>query len=211
MPQVPRPANEWFAQQLAQLKAQIAGLQATSTQYITDPTITEPSAGKPNCVVIIGDVSHDNFGNSTGLTGWGIASKSSGTWAQAGGGSASVGPWENLTFGTNIEEGSHKPMVRKEGNGILRFKGALKVKAGAKIVPKFEAAPVVAKSPIPFKGGGSGFLYCQAVRFVKATPTHEGGVVLEFEDGTADIRLAGGPELNSEDQVDLDGIALTLE
>ncbi|HEY1690056.1 MAG TPA: hypothetical protein VGF95_14470 [Solirubrobacteraceae bacterium] len=32
------------------------------------------------CVAIIGNVAYDNAGNATGLSGWGIASKSTGVW-----------------------------------------------------------------------------------------------------------------------------------
>ncbi len=47
---------------------------ATVATYVLDPS--------GECVVIIGDISADNTGASTGLSGAGLASKKTGNWVQ---------------------------------------------------------------------------------------------------------------------------------
>jgi hypothetical protein len=82
LPSYPQPTDQWFANLLSQLRQGVAALSAGGTFYVVDPTILNPSAGSPNCKAIIGDISHDNFGNSTGLSGWGFASHKTGSWVQ---------------------------------------------------------------------------------------------------------------------------------
>lgn len=66
MPGVLPPTDQWLQNQLAQMKAGIAALKAQVTQYVVD------AAGVNQA--IIGDVSHDQSGNSTGYTGFGLVS-----------------------------------------------------------------------------------------------------------------------------------------
>ncbi len=66
-------------------RATAKALAAANTQYIMEPIILstpnpEGHYYEEECVAIIGNVEKDNAGNSTGLSGWGVASKSSGTW-----------------------------------------------------------------------------------------------------------------------------------
>ena len=74
MPQTPPRNDQWLANQIAQLRADVAALKAQRTQYICTP------AGV--CVAIIGNLAADQNGVSTGLTGWGIASHRTGSWVQ---------------------------------------------------------------------------------------------------------------------------------
>lgn len=68
MPQYPQPADQWFAQQLAQIKRDLAALKVGGTQFVVDP------AGV--CRGIIGNLETDTKGEATGLgKSWGIASQ----------------------------------------------------------------------------------------------------------------------------------------
>jgi len=72
-----QPNNDlWLAQQIAQLKRDIAALKAQRTQYITDAS--------GHAQAIIGDIAHDPSGNSTGLSGFGVALWNGTSWVQAG-------------------------------------------------------------------------------------------------------------------------------
>jgi len=76
------PTTDELAEEIEELKAEIEDL-TTGTRYVVDPTTNA-------CVAIVGDISHDNNGNSTGLTGCGLASFKTGTcqvesgWFQVG-------------------------------------------------------------------------------------------------------------------------------
>lgn len=79
MPPTIPSSDVWLSTQFEKLWAAIRGMQ-NQTTYVLDPTVANPAAGTPNCKVIIGDITRDNFGNSTGLSGWGLASKRTGSW-----------------------------------------------------------------------------------------------------------------------------------
>ena len=91
MPSYPQPANQYFGNTLKGLKQGVAANASSSTTYIVDPTILNPSPTNPNCMLIMGDVTVDNFGNSTGLPAtsarskWGLAvyDPATLTWSQA--------------------------------------------------------------------------------------------------------------------------------
>ena len=75
MPNTHPPDALWFANQLAAIKRDIAQLKTQTTQYVVDPSGV--------CQAIIGNLSHDHEGNSTGLGNvWGLASFKTGTWTQ---------------------------------------------------------------------------------------------------------------------------------
>lgn len=82
MPPTINPPNRWLATQFENIWSAIRGLSQNQTTYVIDPTILNPSATNPNCKAIIGNIATDNFGNATGLIGWGIASKKTGSWLQ---------------------------------------------------------------------------------------------------------------------------------
>ena len=81
MPPVITSDQRWLSDQIEKLWGAVRG-QANQTTFVIDPTVANPSAGHPNCVAIIGALEFDNFGNATGLSGWGIASKKTGSWVQ---------------------------------------------------------------------------------------------------------------------------------
>lgn len=67
--------DRWLAQQLAQLKTDVAALKAQQTQYVVDTS--------GNCQAIVGHLQFDHQGNSTGLGNvWGLASHKTGSWVQ---------------------------------------------------------------------------------------------------------------------------------
>jgi hypothetical protein len=107
--------------------------------------------------------------------------------------------------GATCEAGSATPECRREGENRLRLKGAIKVKAGQEIVPTFANAPVLASFPVGISVGAHS-VYFPAIHFVKATPIHTSSSVLEIFQ--ANISIAGGETLKSEDQIDFDGITL---
>jgi hypothetical protein len=72
MPPVIPPAGQWFANQLAAIKADLAALKSQRTQYIID--------AEGVCRAIVGNLASDPAGKSTGLTGFGIAVLKSGKW-----------------------------------------------------------------------------------------------------------------------------------
>lgn len=74
MPNYPEPSNQWLLQRIAKLAEDAQALKAQSTQYVID--------NKEVCQAIIGNVTHDQHGNPTGLTGWGIASFKTGAWVK---------------------------------------------------------------------------------------------------------------------------------
>jgi len=117
------------------------------------------------------------------------------------------GPWEPLIINSaKCEAGSATPECRKEPGNVLRFRGAIKVKAGQEIVPTFENAPKLANLPAGLSFGGHS-VYHPAVHFVKLTPIHTSSSVLEFFQ--TEVEICGGETLKSEDQVDFDGVSLT--
>lgn len=72
---------------LAQLRSLAAANAATSTEYVVE--YPQRKAGDERkesergvSMGIIGNLSHDHAGNSTGLTGWGQASKKTGSWVK---------------------------------------------------------------------------------------------------------------------------------
>jgi hypothetical protein len=74
MPDYQQPPEQWFAQRLAALAQDVAALKKQSTQYVIDNTGV--------CQAIIGNLTHDHEGKSTGLTGWGLASYKTGSWVK---------------------------------------------------------------------------------------------------------------------------------
>lgn len=90
MPPILPPAGQYLAGLLGGLSQGVAASASGGTAYVVDPSVTNPSATNPNCMVIVGNVTKDNFGNSTGLPSaagkgkWGIATYNSSTkaWTQ---------------------------------------------------------------------------------------------------------------------------------
>lgn len=81
-PVAQRPQN-W----LAQLRGLAAANAATSTQYVVEYPARKagdktPESERGVSMGIIGNLTHDHAGNSTGLTGWGQASKKTGSWVR---------------------------------------------------------------------------------------------------------------------------------
>lgn len=85
-----KPVNQRPANWLAQLRNLATANAATSTQYVVEyppRTKKEAEKGIPEsergvCMSIIGNLAHDHAGNPTGLTGWGQASKKTGSWVK---------------------------------------------------------------------------------------------------------------------------------
>lgn len=85
MPAYPKPPEQWLANHLRSTGETTRALSAASTMYVMEPVLlaapnSEGHYYEEKCVAIIGNVEYDNEQKPTGLTGWGIASKSSGTW-----------------------------------------------------------------------------------------------------------------------------------
>lgn len=76
MPPVIPNQDGWLAAQIAQLKRDVAALKAQQTQYVVD------AAGVTRA--IIGNLATDPSGNSTGLSGFGIAALVGGVWTPDG-------------------------------------------------------------------------------------------------------------------------------
>jgi hypothetical protein len=79
-PVAERPQN-W----LAQLRNLAAASAATTTEYVVEyperkAGDTRPESERGVSMGIKGNLTHDHAGNPTGLTGWGQASKASGSW-----------------------------------------------------------------------------------------------------------------------------------
>jgi hypothetical protein len=74
MPPITPNNGAYLANLLAQLKQAQAALQAQRTQYVVDENGV--------CQAIIGNLSHDQAGTATGLSGFGVASHHSGSWVQ---------------------------------------------------------------------------------------------------------------------------------
>lgn len=74
MPGVNPDPNNWLVQQLAQMKRDIAALKAQRTMFWADAT------GRVQAIA--GDISHDQQGNPTGLTGVGLAVWNGTTYVQ---------------------------------------------------------------------------------------------------------------------------------
>jgi glycine/D-amino acid oxidase-like deaminating enzyme len=73
VPAYPSPSRQFLARTISRTAGVARALSAGGTTFVVDPTIVNPSATNPNCQAIIGSLSVDNFGNATGLSGWGIA------------------------------------------------------------------------------------------------------------------------------------------
>jgi hypothetical protein len=80
-----KPVAQRPQQWLANLRGLAATSAATTTEYVVE--YPERKAGDTRgesergvSMGIIGNLSHDHAGNSTGLTGWGQASKKTGVW-----------------------------------------------------------------------------------------------------------------------------------
>jgi hypothetical protein len=115
MPGYAEPAGQWLGQKLAQLSGDVQALKAGQTEYIVD------SEGV--CRAIIGNLASTPKGESTGLTGFGIAVLVDSLWVELPG----VGPWvgvENVS--AKIEGGV---AVRREMGANVRFTGAIKTTA----------------------------------------------------------------------------------
>ena len=81
MPAYNQPTANAFALLLAGIQSTARGGVLQTTTYVVDPsTITATSPGV--CEFIVGNVAFDHAGNSTGLTGWGAASHSTGSWVK---------------------------------------------------------------------------------------------------------------------------------
>jgi len=80
VPAIHNPPGQWLGNHLNQINKQVRAHGSGGTIYVLNPTILNPSPTNPNCEAITGDISHDNFGNPTGLTGWGHASHKTGSW-----------------------------------------------------------------------------------------------------------------------------------
>ncbi|MBV9805222.1 MAG: hypothetical protein JO130_18635 [Solirubrobacterales bacterium] len=91
MPNYPQPADQWLGNLFTQIRQMLGALSSGGTSYVVDPTIANPSASTPNCRLILGNVTVDNFGNPTGLPAsssrskWGLAvyNPATNTWSQA--------------------------------------------------------------------------------------------------------------------------------
>lgn len=74
--QVLRQAADFLPNTLNDAKRGVRQLSTGTTTYIADPT-------SGDCQAIIGNLSTDNNGNATGLSGWGIALSIAGIWFSA--------------------------------------------------------------------------------------------------------------------------------
>lgn len=88
-----QPNNSlWLANQLADLKQQVAALKAQQTQFIVDASGTAQA--------IIGNLAADPLGNSTGLSGFGVATWNGSAWVKVPTGLLQVA--NNLSDLTNV-------------------------------------------------------------------------------------------------------------
>jgi hypothetical protein len=117
MPQTPQPAELWLARELEALKGAVAGLKAQQTQFVID---SESIAR-----AVIGNLTMDQNGNSTGLTGFGIATWNGTAWrklsTEAWKGAEALGfehSWKNLEAGRKAE-------YRKDVFGNVELRGVL--------------------------------------------------------------------------------------
>jgi hypothetical protein len=87
IPNYPKPASQWLANQLAQVKATAAVSVSGGTSYVIEfpvrkPGETEPEHKRGETVGIEGNLAFDHEGNATGLSGWGQASFKTGSWVE---------------------------------------------------------------------------------------------------------------------------------
>jgi hypothetical protein len=81
-PVAQRPQN-WLAQLRSLAAANAAGGTSYTVEYPKRGAgDTTPESERGVSMGIIGNLSHDHEGNSTGLTGWGQASKKTGSWVK---------------------------------------------------------------------------------------------------------------------------------
>lgn len=118
MTQFAKPIAQRPQSWLAQLKAQANATAAGGTEYIVEypgrkAGETMPESERGNTVAILGDISHDHAGTSTGLSGWGVAVKRlDGNWIQLGGPGTLYGPYE--AFSTNMPAAGEEHTVEVE-------------------------------------------------------------------------------------------------
>jgi hypothetical protein len=113
MPQYQQPSDQWYAQQLAEIKNDVTALKKQGTQYVIDPNGV--------CRAIIGNLKTDQNGTETGLSGWGIAVfTSDGHWVTSSTDSGWIAPTLEHSWGHGAAEVGY----RLQGN-IVRLRGRL--------------------------------------------------------------------------------------